>query len=70
MSSEIMDFKTTARYLCVSESKLYKMTHKREIAFMKIGRLNMFRRVELDKFLEDNRVPPKWELTNVAKFMH
>ena len=56
MNAEYMAFEAAAAYLYVSTSKLYKMTHKREIAYHKVGRLNVFAKKDLEKYLEDHRV--------------
>lgn len=61
-----MSFKDAASYLCVSTSKLYKMTHKREIPFLKMGRLNVFKQNELDDFIESQRVFSKSYLENMV----
>lgn len=61
-----MNFKAAAAYLCVSTSKLYKMTHKREIPFLKMGRLNVFKQNELDEFIESQRVFSKTYLENMV----
>ena len=62
-----MNFKAAASYLCVSTSKLYKMTHKREIPFLKMGRLNVFKQNELDDFIESKRIFSKNELENMVE---
>ena len=61
MNNTNMNFKAAAAYLCVSTSKLYKMTHKREIPHHKIGRL-VFKQNELDAFLESKRILSNQEL--------
>ncbi|MCF6155697.1 MAG: DNA-binding protein [Candidatus Brocadia sp.] len=41
-------------YLGIKLSKVYQMCMKREIPFVKIGRLNRFRRQDLDKWIESH----------------
>jgi excisionase family DNA binding protein len=41
-----------ATYLCISESKLYKMTSVREVPHRKIGKTLRFKKSELDEFIE------------------
>jgi len=45
-----------AKYLCVSLSKLQKMTHRKEIKYSKVGRLNVFRKEHLDEYLDAHQV--------------
>jgi excisionase family DNA binding protein len=53
---EYLNFKEAALFLCVSESKLYKMTHLREVQYYKIGRLNVFKRTDLQDLLSERKV--------------
>jgi len=53
---ENMDVSEAATYLCISESKLYKMTSAREIPHTKIGKQLRFEKNKLDKFLENESV--------------
>lgn len=56
MVQEFLNLHDAAKYLCISTSKLYKMTHKNEIGYYKIGRLNVFRIEELQDYVKSNRV--------------
>ncbi len=60
----LLNQKEAAEYLRVSTSKLYKMTHKREIPFIKMGAKNIFDVEELSKYILDNRVFTASELVN------
>lgn len=62
-------FKTTeaASFLCVSMSKLWKMCHKKELNYYKVGRLNLFKKDDLLEFIESNRVFTKSELEKRAE---
>jgi excisionase family DNA binding protein len=50
--TEFLEVGSAAKYLGVSESKLYKMTSKRAIPHYKIGKRLQFRKADLDQFLE------------------
>ena len=56
MNKNYINLHDAALYLCVSESKLYKLTHKREIPFLKMGRRNVFKLSDLENFIEKGRV--------------
>jgi excisionase family DNA binding protein len=56
MVQEFLNLQDAAKFLCVSTSKLYKMTHKNEIRYYKIGRLNVFRIEELQDYVRSNMV--------------
>ena len=66
---EEMYIKTTeaAKFLCVSMSKMTKMCHKKELPYYKVGRLNLFKRNELVKFIEKNKVLTIDELQILAE---
>jgi len=57
MEKEYVNFEEAARFLCVSTSKLYKMTHKSEIKYYKVGRLNVFGLDDLREYIENRMVP-------------
>ena len=50
----LMDVRGAAKYLGVRVSSIYQMTFKKKIRFVKVGRLCRFRKVDLDKFIENN----------------
>lgn len=57
-----------ARYLGVSKSCLYKMTMGRKIPYYKpTGKMCYFNRVELEEWLQSNRVATAQELEAQAK---
>jgi|GEM_PF-6001672 len=51
-----------AKFLCVSTSKLYKMTHRKEIKYYKMGRLDVFNIEDLKLYMESKAVLTKEEL--------
>ncbi|MBN8666120.1 MAG: helix-turn-helix domain-containing protein [Chitinophagales bacterium] len=59
---DFLRFADAAKYLCISQSKLYKMTHRREIKYYKVGRTNVFRKEDLDEFILANSVPTAAEV--------
>ena len=50
----LMDMKQAASYLCIKVSTLYQFCMRKEILVVKIGRLNRFRRQDLDDFIRKN----------------
>jgi len=48
--------KSAAAYLGISQSKLYQMVSRREIPFYKVGGKILFKREDLDAYLESCRV--------------
>ncbi|MCF6159236.1 MAG: DNA-binding protein [wastewater metagenome] len=49
----LMDMKQAAEYLNVKTSTLYSMCMRREIPYVKIGRLNRFRKIDLDTWITE-----------------
>ena len=56
-----------AKFLCVSMSKMTKMCHKKEVPYYKVGRLNLFKKEDLIKYIESNRILTVKELKNTAE---
>ena len=50
--SGLMDMDAAAAYLNIQKSTLYGMCMRRHIIFAKIGKLNRFRKQDLDKWIE------------------
>lgn len=59
MHNELIDLKTAAIYLGVKESWLRLKVFKREISFIKLGRLIRFKKTSLDTYLNANMVNQK-----------
>lgn len=53
-NGELLDMEGASRYLAVKKSTLYQLVMRRQIAVCKVGRLNRFRKADLDKFIESN----------------
>ena len=53
-NSGLMNMQQAASYLCLKISTLYQFCMRREIPVVKIGKLNRFRRQDLDDFINKN----------------
>ncbi len=51
-SDGLMDMESAAKYLCIKKSSLYQLCMRKQIAVAKIGRLNKFRKSDLDAFID------------------
>lgn len=69
-TKEVLTFDETARYIGMSKSYLYKLTMKRAIPHYKpMGKMCFFNRVEVEKWLQANRVATSEEINQKA-FVH
>jgi len=53
----MMALDEAAAYLGIASETLRKWTTQRKIVFTKLGRLNRYRRSDLDAYLDAHRVP-------------
>jgi excisionase family DNA binding protein len=53
-NDNLLDMRQASEYLNIKISTLYAMCMRRQILFVKLGRLNRFRKCDLDKFIESN----------------
>jgi excisionase family DNA binding protein len=53
----MLPLEEAAAYLGIAAETLRKWTTQRRIAFTKLGRLNRYRRSDLDAYLDAHRVP-------------
>ncbi len=67
MNNENLTTEEAAKYLCVSLSKLWKMCHRKEVKYYKVGRLNLFKVRDLQEFIDAHRVLTKDELEKSAE---
>ncbi len=67
MDNKVLNTVEAAKFLCVSLSKLWKMCHRKELAYYKVGRLNVFRTEDLQAYLDANRVLTAKELKDQAE---
>jgi excisionase family DNA binding protein len=67
LNKDVLNLKEAARYLDVSRSHLYKLTHTKEIPHYKPrGKQVFFERKELDRWLLQNRQKTKAEIEQSA----
>ena len=52
--NSLLDMKQASEYLNIKTSTLYAMCMRKQIPVVKIGKLNRFRREDLDKFITKN----------------
>lgn len=65
---EVLTSDEAAKYMGVSKSYLYKLTMRREIPHYKpMGKMCYFNRLELEKWLQNNRVSTDAELSQQAQ---
>ncbi len=55
-SESLMDMEPAAKYLSIKKSSLYQLCMRKQITVVKIGRLNKFRKTDLDDFINQNVV--------------
>ena len=66
-SKEVLTAQETASYMGVSMSYLYKLTMRKQIPHYKpLGKMCYFNRVEVEQWLQSNRVSTDQELNNKA----
>lgn len=65
MTKKMLTLEEAARYLSVSKSNLYQLIHRRAIPHYKPnGKMVYFNRLELDKWLQRNRIDETKGVTN------
>jgi excisionase family DNA binding protein len=55
MAAPLLDGKAAAERLGITERHLRLLITRREIPFIKVGRLNRFDPDDIDRYLDDNR---------------
>ena len=66
-TKEVLTSDEAARYMGISKSYLYKLTMKNDIPFYKpMGKMCYFNRLELEKWLQSNRVATGGEINQQA----
>ncbi len=53
-SEGLMNMESAAEYLSIKKSSLYQLCMRKQITVVKIGRLNKFRKPDLDNFINQN----------------
>lgn len=67
-TKEVLTSDEAARYMGISKSYLYKLTMRQQIPHYKpMGKMCYFNRVEIEKWLQGNRVATEVELQERAK---
>ena len=67
-TKEVLTSDEAARYLGISKSYLYKLTMKQQIPHYKpMGKMCYFNRVELEQWIQSNRVATADELSQQAQ---
>ena len=67
-TKEILTFEEASLYMGFSKSYLYKLTAKCKVPHYKpLGKMCYFNRLELDQWLQSNRVTPTEEIQNKAQ---
>lgn len=66
-TKEVLTSEEVSRYMGISLSYLYKLTMRRQIPHYKpLGKMCYFNRVEVEKWLQSNRVATEEELNDRA----
>lgn len=69
-TKEVLTSDEVARYMGISKSYLYKLTMRREIPHYKpMGKVCYFNRVEVENWLQTNRVATDEEITQKANMI-
>jgi len=55
---KLLDIRSLAEWLGMGTSTLYHMMARREIPFIRVGRLARFEKTAIDKWLADRKVMP------------
>ncbi len=67
-TKEVLTTDETARYMGISRSYLYKLTMRGEIPHFKpMGKMCYFNRIEIEQWLQSNRVATSAELNQKAQ---
>ena len=53
-NDNLLDMQQASEYLGIKKSTLYALVMRRQIQVVKIGKLNRFRKCDLDKFITNN----------------
>lgn len=67
-TKEVLTSDEVAKYMGISKSYLYKLTMRQQIPHYKpLGKLCYFNRVEVEQWLQSNRVAPAGEIAQQAQ---
>lgn len=66
-SKEVLTSDEVAKYMGISKSYLYKLTMRQQIPYYRpMGKMCYFNRIEVEKWLQSNRVAPMTEINDKA----
>jgi excisionase family DNA binding protein len=60
--NSLMNCEQASQYLCLSESYVRKAVVRRTIPFVRIGKRTLFRRSDLENWIEEHLVPTRQEI--------
>ncbi|NDV82231.1 helix-turn-helix domain-containing protein [Bacteroides sp. 51] len=67
-TKEVLTSDEAARYMGISKSYLYKLTMRRQVSHFKpMGKMCYFNRIELEQWLQQNRVSTNSEISQKAQ---
>lgn len=67
-SKEVLTSDEAAKYIGISKSYLYKLTMRQQIPFFKpMGKMCYFNRLELEQWLQSNRISTQSEINQRAQ---
>jgi excisionase family DNA binding protein len=67
-TKEVLTSSEAAKYMGISKSYLYKLTMRQQIPFYKpMGKMVYFNRLELEQWLQNNRVSTDCEISQKAQ---
>ncbi len=67
-TKEVLTSDEAAKYMGISKSYLYKLTMRQQIPFFKpLGKMCFFNRLELEQWLQTNRVSTSTEISQRAQ---
>ena len=56
MENQYVTLTAAAKYLCISRSKLWKLCHRKEIRYFKMGNRNVFHLGDLDYYIRSHEI--------------
>jgi excisionase family DNA binding protein len=59
MAKEVMNFQEVLEYLTISRGTLFRLMKDNQLAYVKAGKRLLFRKQDIDAYLEAHLVPAK-----------
>ena len=63
VEKSLLTVKEASKYLGITENALYCMVYRRQIPFVKIGKRLRFDKIDLDKWIENQKIPDSETIT-------